>query len=335
MSKLDVFKIYLRKWKGRIGSGEWTWGRLIYFSLFFASSIFIAFILVQYWSELIEQTNEVHFDLVLLAVVLYPLGMLPTALSWHIVLDSLGVDQSVWFNLRAYSISTLPRKIPGSIWFFSSRASLYKEVEIPVSTSIAATIIEALLLSLTGIGLAILLAGKYLVQIISENPLFAIAIPVFTILMILIVWAFSNPGGAIRKLIDGKFKLLLPRLLPTRLFRIISMMSMAWIGGGALLFITVRSVEILPVNDIFKIIGIWAISGSISLIISLGISFFGLREIALAALLGVLIPPISAIVVAIAFRIVLTLGELIWAFVIIVVANWKIKTMNDERLDPT
>ena len=92
MSKLDVFKIYLRKWKGRIGSGEWTWGRLIYFSLFFASSIFIAFILVQYWSELIEQTNEVHFDLVLLAVVLYPLGMLPTALSWHIASGSSQVE---------------------------------------------------------------------------------------------------------------------------------------------------------------------------------------------------------------------------------------------------
>jgi hypothetical protein len=106
----------------------------------------------------------------------------------------------------------------------------------------------------------------------------------------------------------------------------------AWSGGGLLLFLLVRGFSPLAWFYFPVMIGIWGMASSIGLTIGIGISGMGLREITLGALLSLVISPITAVVVAVAFRLVLTISEFIWVFMF----AWLIKSVprkQEERME--
>ena len=91
-------------------------------------------------------------------------------------------------------------------------------------------------------------------------------------------------------------------------------MFIAWIGGGTLLWILVRGITSIGWELLPTMIGIWGAAGAVSLTIGIGIQGLGLREVTLGAILSTIISPLTSIVVAVAFRLVLVLGEFLWVF---------------------
>jgi hypothetical protein len=89
-------------------------------------------------------------------------------------------------------------------------------------------------------------------------------------------------------------------------------MFIAWGGGGLILFTLAQAITPINWSLIPLMIGIWGAAGAVSLTIGIGIQGMGIREVTLGALLSLIMPPITAIVVAIAFRLVLTVGEFLW-----------------------
>jgi uncharacterized membrane protein YbhN (UPF0104 family) len=63
------------------------------------------------------------------------------------------------------------------------------------------------------------------------------------------------------------------------------------------------------------LIGAWAAAGAVSLTAGLLVQGMGLREVTLAVLLGNHMPLPVAAAVSLLFRVLLTVGEFIWALV--------------------
>jgi hypothetical protein len=106
------------------------------------SGAFIAYAVISNWNALRTQHWEIDFRYVLLAIFLYPAGMIPTVIAWHKLVQALGIQENFRTNLRIYSLSSLPRHIPGFVWFVTSRSMLYQERGVSTAITIAATVAE-------------------------------------------------------------------------------------------------------------------------------------------------------------------------------------------------
>jgi len=88
---------------------------------------------------------------------------------------------------------------------------------------------------------------------------------------------------------------------------------LAWIFPGAGLYVLSRSLYTLPLAVLPDILAMWAISGTLSMLASTFLMGSGVREVALSFLLAMYMPQPIAVVVAILFWFVITIGEVFWA----------------------
>ncbi len=88
-----------------------------------------------------------------------------------------------------------------------------------------------------------------------------------------------------------------------------------------LLLVVINAVTPIGLASLPMIIGMWGVAGAVSLTLGIGIQGMGIREITLTALLSLVIPPPSALFVAVAFRVILTASEVFWALVFAGVAT--------------
>lgn len=63
----------------------------------------------------------------------------------------IGAMPRLKVNARIYCYSTLPKRIPGVIWYIASRAQLYKEEGVARSVTILGTILETALLIISAL----------------------------------------------------------------------------------------------------------------------------------------------------------------------------------------
>jgi len=283
---------------------------------FLFSGAFITYAVISNWNALSTQHWEVDLRYVLLAIFLYPAGMIPTVAAWHKLVQALGIRESFRTNLRIYSLSSLPRHIPGFVWFVTSRTLLYQERGIPTAETIAATIAETGLLVLTGFIIAISslvfgldsLSGFPTIRIISVLALF---------FLILLVASTSKLNKILYNYLSRKNVKKIPQLNQRELVWSLIWMFVAWSGGGLLLFIL--SWAIIPVqwSLLPALIGMWGIAGAVSMSMGIGIQGMGIREVTLGALLTTIFPPLVAIVLTIAFRLALTIGEFLWVAILV------------------
>jgi hypothetical protein len=285
--------------------------RIFYVALFVVSLVFIGYAIYTNWNQLSAQNWHLNYRYIALSILLFPLGMLPTVAAWHKLLDAIGVRKPFPVNLRIYALSSLPRHIPGLVWYVSSRTMMYQEESVPTGSVVAATGLEVVMLAITGFATAILLFLRGSVVLEQFRGLQFI-IPIAVLLGLGLI--FSTP--IINKLSPRIFRRWNVEQIPTiqrgSLIICILWMFGAWMGGGLLLFLLVRGFIPVEWSTYPVMVGIWGIASAVGLTIGIGVSGMGLREVTLGALLSLVIPPLTAVVVAITFRLVLLVGEFMW-----------------------
>ncbi|UCD98414.1 MAG: flippase-like domain-containing protein [Chloroflexota bacterium] len=280
------------------------------------SILFITYAVAANWNEFKAQDIHLDFRFVLLAVLIYPTGMLPTAAAWHYLLKTIKVDLPFRTDLRIYSLSALPRHIPGFVWYISSRSLLYKEEQVPAATTLTASAAEVILLALTGFltALMLLVTVTGITQDIDNIRTAAyFALP----LLILIVIAVPVVNRALPYFLHRRGIDFIPEIDQGKIIITVVLMFMAWIGGGLILFVLAQAIYPLDISKLPAIVGAWGAAGAVSLTIGIGIQGLGIREITLSALLSLLMPPVIAVILAITFRLVLTAGEFLWVFLFV------------------
>jgi hypothetical protein len=84
-----------------------------------------------------------------------------------------------------------------------------------------------------------------------------------------------------------------------------------WLIGGIVLYCVISFFQPIPFADLMTIIGIWSLSGTISLAGFFTFSFVGLREVTLTLLLAQLLPLPITLIIAVTVRLLWLTGELI------------------------
>ncbi len=288
--------------------------RLIASLLVLAGSLFfLGYAVVQGWDTLEPHVRDIDYRFLGLAFLCYPLGFLPIAWNWHKIMTGVAGFDNRGQNIRVYCLSCLPKRIPGFIWYVASRIALYRERRVDAPAVVAATGVETIILILSG-GLTYLVTiGATHLRL--ERSLAGPAVVVFLLAIVAPILAPILCHGAVRLLrhvgvsvsVDfGARDVML--LLGTSV--------LAWIGGGGILFLVANSVTAVSLMDLPRVIGAWGAAGAFGLVAGLLVQGMGLREVTLAMLLSGLMPFSVAALVSILFRLLLTVGEVVWALAI-------------------
>jgi glycosyltransferase 2 family protein len=189
---------------------------------------------------------------------------------------------------------------------------MYKREGVSESAVIGSTTLESLAVALAGVVVYLTLLPFYV------GELTASALPV-VIAGVILLGALSQPNWILR-LVDKLFLLLKREPMNVTVKRSdvprwLLVYALAWLVGGVGLFCMVNALYAVPVSDLAEIVGIATLATLVSLLTSLIPGGSILRELTLAALLGSYVPLSVGIVIAIAYRVWLTLLDLVWGLI--------------------
>jgi len=256
-----------------------------------------------------QRISYLSYQYILLSILLYPLGMIPTAIAWHYTIKSLDVNLPFLTNLKIYLLTLFPRHLPGFVFFLGSRTLLYDEIGISKVKIISATFLESVLLAITGLVITLM----FPVLGIQYGQINNIGLYIIVVISVVIIGVYL-----VRKISKNQNVEVLNSIKKinfSKLFIAACWMMIAWCGGGILLFILAKSLVVVEAKNVVLIIVMWGLSGSIGIIIGFGIQGLGIREITLGSLLSLIFPPMISFSLAIGFRLVLIIGEVLWTSV--------------------
>lgn len=300
------------RWMRKIASG----------AILITSLFFLAYTIYGGWDVLQEYLHHLNYWLMASALLMYPLGFIPILWNWHIIMGRIGGCQDVRTNVRLYSLSCLPKRIPGSIWYITSRVALYQGCQVGCATTLTATAVEIALLILSGLFI-------YLLSLAVNSAGFDPRLSSATIAAVMLILA----GLIWTPLLQRGLRWLIARAdtpPPVRFhrwdtLRVIGISGLAWVGGGVVLYILANAVTTVPLAYLPALVGAWGAAGAIGLLAGLLVHGMGLREVTLAMLLSSYMPLSVAVVVSFLFRLLLMGGEFIWALIFVWLADRLLK----------
>lgn len=243
-----------------------------------------------------------------LALLGYSAGLFALLWAWDRTVKHLGATSGFLRNSRIYCLTNLSKRIPGPIWYIVGRVHFYRIGGERASVALIATVLENLLLALSGV-LVYLLTLPFSGRV---GPLhMGIAAGIFLLAVLALYPPFFNRAFnfLLRRVgsdtrVEVSYALLIPLLL---------IYLAAWIFPGLGLGALTASLYPPPENFWPDILAAWAFSGTVGLIIANLALGVGVREVTLSFLLANSVPQPIAVLAAVLFWVVVTAGELLWA----------------------
>jgi len=290
----------IRKARQKIGSRSFQ--RSFHTIIIIAFVTFVGLAVYRYWSELQQYDWRADLRYVLLAVAVFPLAYLPTAWCWHWLVRRISSFTNGRVNSHIYFMSSLGRYIPGGIWYIAGRAYWYKDYQVPTSHVIIGTIWENLIFATSGLIVYAFLGWQQILVaclILAATPLLYSAI-----LNRLVTLAYQKLGQDPPQSVP-----------PSDVLSMLGILCIAWSAAGLMLWWVANAVHPLEQGVLPTLTGFWGLASAVSVFAAYLLGGLGLRELTLGVLLSQVLPVPVAAVIALAFRLVMTVSEAIWALV--------------------
>ena len=245
------------------------------------------------------------------AFALYPVSLLLVLINWNDIMRKLGVSIKTAQNSYVYCVNVINRRLPmGLFWSAGGRISAYHKQGISARVVTSSLSIEFLLhgfsafvlwgtLEVFGYGyiptLMVIARGKIINVIVGSLIFFSIVI------LLLLRYRKWFRGTTPLNQISGSYwaKWML-------------LYSATWVNAGVMLFFVIQSVSVSTIT-IERTIATWAVVGVIGYIFStFPFVDIGSKELSLAFLLSQSMSLMQSILVAIIFRLLLTIADAIW-----------------------
>jgi uncharacterized membrane protein YbhN (UPF0104 family) len=241
------------------------------------------------------------------ACVLAGLGCM--MLAWRALLADLGSPLRLPGAIRVMFIGQLGKYVPGAVWALAAQVELARDYDIPRRRSataslvgMAATLVVAMIVAAVTLPFASAHAARHYWWVLALTPLFA---------------ACLHPR-VIKFGLDLVLKVVRQEPLEKSvsaggMARALAWTALGWVffGVHAWFLVSVfagRSSHVLALS-----LGGYALAWAVGFIIIVFPGGIGPRELALIAVLAPVMPSGSALVVALASRVVMTIGDLTWA----------------------
>jgi hypothetical protein len=281
--KLDRYFDYLSKFQKR-----WRWVGYILSAL---AVVFIASIIVRSSYRL----QDLDWDSYLLSfikfIALYLVALLLQFVIWSRMLSSYGVSNRD--NFQIYAKTTLMRQLPGRIWHWVGRATMYaSNTKVSGKTILLANFTEWILNLLTAGAISstlLFVPGTYAYWIIPTG-LIGCAIYVATI------W-------------QPKSRELHQRLLESIFW--VGVYIIVWIIAGLMFFFFIQSSSAEELNMV-KSIQLWVFFAGFNLLLIILPTNIGIKEITLSLILHSYIPIPEIIMISILIRLAFAIGDIFW-----------------------
>lgn len=273
---------------------------------------FIGYTLYQNWQEITQFAWSINYLYLALSFVVYSLALGLAILSWGAIMRKFGGDCSFMKNARIYCLSSLARRIPGTLWYVAGRVYWYEKEGIPKLATSAGVLWEMIVLILSGFFV-------YLLSLPVRRGLGSVGSPYLVLLAVPLGLVVMYPSVLSRSLNS-----LLRRLGRRQVVITVNQKdtvswlvryALVWVMGGLILFLFVNAFAPIPLVHLPAVIGIWGLSGAVASLAFFVPAGLGIKEVTLVLLLSQYLPLSIATVLALLLRVWLTLSELIWTLV--------------------
>jgi len=290
-------------------------------NLFLAVGIsLIAVIVLGYmlWRQkeaLLTYSWNVRLEYIPLSFLAFSLSLGTVAWIWAQIINTLGYKQPFIAHFRNFSIANFTKRLPGTIWYVVGRAALYKSATVPANLVVVASGIEFLISGISSILISIFF---------SITLLERLKIPYHTFIIITIVGLAVTIIALNPRTISWLFRHL---KIPTQQVHYSKVLQ--WIGGyclvwllnGLLPFCVGNIIAPINIQYVPLFIGSVAIVNLLTSMLLFAPSNLGMTEVGLSVLLTVILPSSVAVVLAILSRFLLTLYDLTWALIAILLIH--------------
>jgi uncharacterized membrane protein YbhN (UPF0104 family) len=265
---------------------------------------------------LASQWTQVHADLAKLAgydvagaalCVIAALGCM--MLAWRALLADLGSPLPLPAAIRVMFIGQLGKYVPGAVWAVAAQVELARDYDVPRRRSATASLVAmatTLVVGLVAAGVTLPLTSANAVRhywwVLAITPLAVACLypPVIKFALDLVLKVARRPP--LEKSVSlGGMALAL------------GWTTLGWLCYGAHAWLLISEFAGHGGHVLALSLGAYALAWSVGFLIIFVPGGIGAREIALIAVLAPVMSSASALVVALASRVVTTVGDLVWA----------------------
>jgi uncharacterized membrane protein YbhN (UPF0104 family) len=230
-------------------------------------------------------------------------------LAWRALLADLGSPLPLPAAIRVLFIGQLGKYVPGAVWALAAQVELARDYDVPRRRSATASLVGmavTLVVGLVAAGVTLPLVSAHAVRqywwVLAITPLAA---------------ACLHPG-----IIEFGLNLALRVLRRAPLegsvsrggmARALAWTTLGWLCYGAHAWFLISVFAGKGGNTFALSLGAYALAWAVGFLIVFFPGGIGPREVALIAVLVPVMPSASALVVALASRVVMTIGDLAWA----------------------
>jgi hypothetical protein len=255
--------------------------------------------------------------ILLVVLSMYPISLALIFGVWHRYVRATNSSISLFRDLELYSYSNLARRLPSGLGYVGMRVVKFKGEGLSARLILLFSALEMALQLLAGWIIAVILVPSLLVDgsAIWIGVLLLVPAIAFLLRPSWLVQLFYEKKGA-----DiGEFVLFTTQQVAGWLV----WYALAWLNGGIMLFLLCRDLGKLSPSDAVAVVGSWTLSGVVGLVGSFVPGGQLTREATLSVLLSRYMPLTVAVGAAITFRILLTIGDVVWNGLIWMIA-WGI-----------
>jgi len=265
--------------------------------------------LLRYWEQVRAAADDLHPLNLLASAALAIIGTGLMVLAWRRVLTDLGSRLPIGVAARVLSLAQLGKYIPGSIWPFLAQVELGREHGVPRRRAAAVSMLS-LVISLVSSLLVASVALPFAAEEAALTYRWALAATPFLL-------AVLHPR-VLNPLLDRVLRLFHRPPLEHRLTLRGIAVAVGWNVAGWIAFglhVWLLAVDLggsgwsLPLASI----GSFALAWSAGLVFVIAPAGAGVREVVLAAALGPLLGVGRVVLLVIASRLLMTIGDLVWA----------------------
>jgi hypothetical protein len=282
-----------------------------------ASFVFLGLALYRDWQELAQYEWSIDYRYLLAASAIYPVPFLLMASVWSQVIGRLAGFSNYFGNLQIYCYSGLIKYIPGTFWYVLGRAYFYERQGIAKSLTALGSLWELALAAFSGLVV-------YLPLMMYSRQVYAGPLNYLLLLLAPLGFVVLHPSGfsAALKYIVKKRAENIGLIRRRDSLAWVALYAFAWLLGGLAFYLQANMIYPVPLAHLPAVASFLVISGVISQLAFFIPAGLGIREVSLSLLLSSFVPFGIAVVIALIFRLWLTLSEVFWTLVTLLLCRW-------------
>jgi uncharacterized membrane protein YbhN (UPF0104 family) len=302
--------------------------RVLRWALVSCAVVLAVVALVRYWHDVREAAVELSPWSVAGSLVAVLVGTGASLLSWRRLLADLGSPLPLSASARVLFLAQLGKYVPGSIWPFVAQVELGREHGVPRRRSatvsllvVAVSVVCGLLLSAVTLPFVSARAASHYAWILAAAPVLAVMLhprilnPLVSRLLRIVRRPAPEQALTWRGILGAAGWALF-----------------AWVAQGVHLWLLVRGLGATgPV--LLTSLGAYPLAWTVGFLVVFAPAGLGAREVALAAALAPILDPGQVVLVVVVSRLLMTIGDLLWAGVGFLLGRRHAAEVQDEMAE--